>query len=173
MRIGNLKELTGKLVKDWFTWLNQEQEGCCSLCYDTTDKYRYCVCMGWRKVDIDDGPGEWKKCGNFKYQEQKSHEEWRVYWKIGRQTHNNIMQCDFDIDFEMPFVTEDMAKKDPELCEGDVDNTEEEVECRRTERKGLMGYWHAPVGYKSWNELAAYMRKTARRVFRDWKDYDD
>lgn len=171
MRSGSLKEVTGKAVRGWYKWLKDNQEGCCSVWFASTDKYRYCVCVGWRKVDIDDGPGEWRTCGTMRYQAMKSHQEWRVYWKIGRQTHNNIMQTDLDIDFEMPYVTEEMAKADPKLCEGDVDDTSEEIECLTRPNHGFP--YSAPRGYRSWNALAASMRKTARRVFRDWRDYDD
>lgn len=159
MKIGNLKELTGKMVRNWNEWLRVEGEGCCSLCFDSTDKYIYCVCMGWRLVDIDDGPGVPVVVGNCTMPTNKSHQEWRIYWKIGRQTRNNIMQCDFDIDFEMPF--------DPET--GYVDDTSEEVEC--TEVKPMT--WSKPKGYRDWNALASYMRKQARRVFKEWKDEDE
>lgn len=181
MRTCDLKEVTGKELKKWWEWLVREQEGCCSVHFASTEKYRYCVCMGWRKVGVDDGPGEWRTCGAMRYQTMKSHEEWRIYWKIGRQTHNNIMQTDLDLDFEMPFVTEAMAEADPELCAGEVDDTSEEVECVKIMRKpfkycGKIWHpwrWSVPKGYRDWNALAAHVRKTARRVWRDWKDKDD
>ena len=155
----DLRKLTGKMVREWYAWLMKEQMGCCSIWYESTDKYRYCVCMGWH--NLGDGPKE------------KNYDHWVVAWKIGRQTHNNIMQCDLDVDFEMPFVTEEMAKADKSLCEGDVDDTEEVVEClTRPNRHGNFPY-SSPRGYRSWDRLAACMRKTARRVFKDWKDHDD
>lgn len=168
----DLKKLDGKMARDWYKWLRDTDMGCCSVWFASTDKYRYCVCMGWRKVDVYDGPGEWRQIGNMRYQEQKSHEEWRIYWKIGRQTHNNIMQCDLDIDFEMPYVTKAMAKADPMLCEGDVDDTSEEVKCKKIVHPKSWR-WSTPAGYRDWNALAAYMRKTARRVYRQWRYKDD
>lgn len=159
MRTCDLKEVTGRELKKWWEWLVREQAGCCSVHFASTGKYRYCVCMGWH--NLGDGPKE------------KNYDHWVVAWKIGRQTLNNIMQCDFDVDFEMPFVTEAMAKADPELCAGDVDDTLEEVECDKV-RRGCFGYrLGSPKGYRDWNALAAYMRKTARRVFKDWKDSDE
>ena len=180
MRTCDLREVTGKSVRGWVEWLVREQDGCCSVCFATTDKYRYCVCVGWRKVDVDDGPGEPVKVGSSVMYTHRSHEEWRVYWKIGRQTRNNSMQCDLDVDFEMPYVTEAMARADPKLCEGDVDDTSEEIELTKLKCVTLNGTKYVedlklghPVGYRSWDALAAYMRKTARRVYRDWKDHDE
>ena len=44
----DLKEVTGKELKKWWEWLVREQEGCCSVNFASTEKYRYCVCMGWQ-----------------------------------------------------------------------------------------------------------------------------
>lgn len=167
----DLKNLTGKMVKAWYTWLRAAEQGCCSLWFASTDKYRYCVCMGWHHYDDEmvlDGHGNpvTTKWG-VKYRPV-----WKVAWKIGRQTHNNIMQCDLDVDFEMPYVTEAMAKADPKLCDGGVDDTLEVVECTKIVHPKT-SRWSKPDGYRSWNALAAYMRKTARRVWRDWKDNDE
>lgn len=174
MRQYYLKDLTGKVVRDWYDWLKKSEEGCASFYFADTAKYRYCVCMGWHHYDdeivLD-------KNGAIVYDSKihipKFKPVYKIAWKIGRQTHNNIMQCDFDIDFEMPYVTEAMAKADPELCEGDVDDTVETVELRCS-KHGQNGYrYGAPEGYRSWEALATKMRKTARRVFKDWKDHDD
>lgn len=169
----DLKAVTGRQLKEWFDWLRKENEGCGSVVFATTDKYRYCVCMGWRKVAIDDGPGKPVTVGNCTLDTRIFHEEWRTFWKIGRQTHNNIMQCDFDIDFEMPYVTEKMAKADPKLVEGDVDDTSEEVVCNWKRFVKGKWEWGRPEGYRDWNALAAYVRKQARRVYRDWRNHDE
>ena len=128
MKMGSLKDVTGKFVKESVKWLKKEQMGCCSICFATDVKYNYAVCVGWH----DTGHG------------------WEVAWKIGRQTINNIMQCDFDIDFEMPYSDES----------GDVDDTLETIE--------VVG--GKPVGYRSCADLAAYMRKAAQRVWWDWAE---
>ena len=154
MRQTDLKEVTGKTVKGWYEWLRANDCGCCSVYFEGNDKYRYCVCMGWH----DNGTDENGK------------QQWVVAWKIGRQTHNNAMQCDFDVDFEMPYVTEEMAKAHPDLyCAGDVDSTLETVECARIASGPHKGQWGKPAGYLSWEALATQMRKTARRVWRDWR----
>ena len=187
MRQYYLKDLTGKVVRDWYDWLKKSEEGCASFYFADTAKYRYCVCMGWQSGYGPASDEKWfGKDGKLRpafcppVDPKEADKGWRICWKIGRQTWNNIMQCDYDIDFEMPYVTEKMAKADPELCEGDVDDTNEAIVLKRGKvlTKGRNGYIDslklgAPVGYRDWNALAAYMRKTARRVFKDWKDNDE
>ena len=172
MMYSDLMRLTGRLVKEWYHWLRAEGDGCCSICFDSTGKYDYAVCMGWHHCDDDPVVDE---KGNQVYEGlvPKYRAVWKVAWKIGRQTRNNIMQCDFDVDFEMPFVTEKMAKADPRLCEGDVDDTLEVVECAVLANRHRSLPYSAPRGYPSWNALAARMRRQARRVFKDWKDEDE
>lgn len=133
MKGRGLEEVSGSLMREWHAWLRENGCGCCSLQFADTDMYRYFVCMGWH----DMGEGGWSIC-----------------WKIGRQTRNSAMQCDLDLDFEMPFVTEGMAKADGSLVEGDVDDTLEVV--------------GNPVDSRGWDALAADMRKEARRVFGKW-----
>ena len=136
MKMGSLKDVTGKFVKESVKWLEKEQMGCSSICFATDAKYNYAVCIGWH--DLGDGPKE------------KDYRHWVIAWKIGRQTTNNIMQSDLDIDFEMPYSDES----------GDVDDTLETIE--------VVG--GKPVGYRSWADLAAYMRKAAQRVWWDWAE---
>ena len=186
MRQTDLKNVTGKELKKWWEWLAREQEGCCSVHFASTEKYRYCVCMGWLSGYVPASKETWLGkdgrtrpafCPPVAPEEEKF--GWRICWKIGRQTHNNIMQCDYDIDFEMPYVTEAMAKADPELCEGDVDDTNSDIVLKWgkvvTGRNGRIKSMRlgAPVYYRSWEDLAKYVRKIARRVWRDWRDHDD
>ena len=128
MKTGGLKDVTGKFARSSVEWLHARQMGCCSICFATDDRYNYSVCIGWH----DGGHG------------------WEVAWKIGRQTTNNIMQCDFAVDFEMPYSDES----------GDVDDTLETIDV--VDGK--------PAGYRSWAELASRMRREARRVWRDWNE---
>lgn len=162
MMYSDLTKLTGKLVKEWYHWLSSEEDGCCSLCFDSTEKYNYAVCVGWHHYDdkmvLDKNGNPVQGKYGIKYSPV-----WKIAWKIGRQTRNNIMQGDFDVDFDMPFDDET----------GDVDDTLEVIECAvlTNRRRGLP--YSVPFGYKSWNALASYMRKQARRVFKDWKDNDE
>lgn len=186
MRQTDLMNVTGRELKKWWEWLAREQAGCCSVNFASTEKYRYCVCMGWQsgygpasdeKWYGKDGRPRPAFCPPVTPGEVNA--GWRICWKIGRQTHNNIMQCDYDIDFEMPYVTEAMAKADPELVEGTVDDTDSDVVLKWGKvtrgRNGRIKSMKlgAPVGYRSWEDFAKYVRKIARRVWRDWRDYDD
>ena len=139
----DLSGMTGALAREWYGWLRAQRSGCCSLRFASTDGRVYFVCMGWHYVGDgrgDDGDG------------------YAVCWKIGRQSPSCAMWCDFDLDFEMPY--------DP--VTGDVDDTVEEVVCRRIGR-GPSSRWSVPEGCRGWDALAARMRKAARRVFRDWE----
>ena len=129
MKFGNLKEITGKFVKEQYEWLKEQEAGCCSLCYNSDASNNYAVCVGWH--DVGDG--------------------WAIAWKIGRQSRRNVMQCDFDVDFEMPYSEES----------GDVDDTTQVIEFPGT------------ATMKEWNAIASEMRKEARRVWKDWHEEED
>lgn len=78
----NLNKLNGDMVRDWYNYLNENNEGCCHIDFgETEDGYFYSICMGWTKA----------------------YDNWKIAWKIGRQKINNAMQTDLDIDFEMPY----------------------------------------------------------------------
>ena len=187
MRSCDLGEVTGKGLKRWWEWLVREQAGCCSIPFASTDKYRYFVCMGWQsgygpasneKWYGKDGRPRPAFCPPVAPGREK--DGWRICWKISRQTHNSIMQCDYDIDFEMPYVTAAMAKADQELVEGDVDDTNEDIVLKwgKVVAKGRGGRAKsmrlgAPVGHRSWEDFARRVRKTARRVWRDWRGNDE
>ena len=187
MRTCDLKEVTGKVLKGWYEWLIREQAGCCSIHFASTDKYRYCVCMGWQSGYGPASDEQWRgKDGKLRQafcppvvDPKEADEGWRICCKIGRQTHNNIMQCDYDIDFEMPYVTAYMAAVDPELVEGDVDDTEIGIVLKWgkvvTGPNGRIKSMRlgAPVYYRSWDDFAGCVRRMARRVWHDWRDHDD
>ena len=114
---------------------NKNEGGCCALNYADTDKYNYCVCMGW----------------SGGYEKDEAHPDgYHIVLGVKRQTYNNCMQCDYDIDFEYPYNEET----------GDCDIVERDFET-------------APTSMKEWNEIATAIRKEARRLFRDWKNYND
>lgn len=79
MTVAGLDEITPELVRSWYTWLDDEGDGCSSLCFATMLAYEYYVAMGWHRCD--DGV-------------------WRIAWKIGRQRFDNVLRADFDVDFE-------------------------------------------------------------------------
>jgi hypothetical protein len=145
MKTGELKEVTGEWVKSCYNWLQKEKQGCCSLWYASTDKWCYCVCIGWHHYDDDMVKTKWgvKYCPI-----------WKVAWKIGRQSHDNAMQCDFDVDFEMPFPCNEY---------GDVWDSLDVIEPNVFEANMK----------KFWNEVAVEIRKEARKVWQFFKDKDD
>lgn len=118
-----LKGLNAGMIRGWYDWLKKNGDGCCSLAYAQDGDMVYYVCMGW----ID--------CGG-------EGDGYKIAWKIGRQTVRNAMQCDFPIDFEMPYDAET----------GEVDDT-------------LNVFEDEPW---AWGAIAADMRNEARRVAHDW-----
>lgn len=116
-----LKGLTAEKVRGWHKWLKDTQCGCCRLEYFWQAGQVYSVCMGWHD------------CGD---------EGYKIAWKIGRQSVRNCMQCDFDLDFEMPYDEET----------GDVDDTLDTLET-------------VP---EDWEAVAAEMRAAAVRIANDW-----
>lgn len=186
MKTCDLRKVTGKELREWWEWLVREQAGCCSAHFASTGKYRYCVCMGWQSgyapasnVQWPDKDGKWRPAFCPPVAPGEEDAGWRICCKIGRQTHNNIMQCDYDVDFEMPYVTVAMARADPELAEGSVDDTNGAVNLKWGKvtwgRDGRIKSMKlgAPVGFRSWDDFAKYVRRIARRVWRDWKDNDE
>ena len=173
-----LGQVTGKWLKDAYNWLRKHEDegGCFHIGFGNSGSHEVCVCVGWTKVDVDDGPGEPVKVGNSTMYTHKSHEEWHPAWKIGWQTFNNAMQCDFDIDFSMPWNTKEYCdrmnakltkaekKRGVRYCEGDVYDTEEIIELKPSGR--------APKGYRNWDALAAFIRKTAKEVLEFAREVD-
>ena len=142
-----LDKVTGKWLKECYQWLIDHDCGCCHIPFDTSGTHEICVCVGWTDDGTEDG---------------------KVAWKIGWQTFNNGMQTDLDIDFDMPWNTEEYcekmnAKLTPEerkrgdrYCVGDVYDTQEIIELKDGKT--------TPVGYRDWNSLAEFVRKMARKV---------
>lgn len=151
-----LGQVTGKWLKQMYAELVKQDCGCAHIPFSNTANHRVSVCVGWMDNGTENG------C---------------IAWKIGWQTFNNIMQTDLDIDFDMPWNTEAYCEKmnarlkaRGELSkynryvEGEVYDTEETIELKpgRT----------TPVGYRDWNALAAFIRKTARKVAAYAKEVD-
>ena len=161
MKKCDLKEVTGKWLKGCYKWLVKEDSGCCHVVFGTTAKHNVCVCVGW----TDDGTGS-----------QAEGPHYSVAWKIGWQTFNNAMQTDLDLDFDMPWntkaycdkmnakLTKEERKRGVRYVEGDVYDTEEIIELKEGRT--------TPQGYRDWNALAAFVRKTAREVLAYAKEVD-
>ena len=124
-----LGKIDGKTLKGWAAWLKEQNCGCGHMKVGDTAEHEVDVCMGWH--DYGDGPKE------------KDYSNWKICWKIGWQAFNNGMQCDFDVDFEMPWPCNE---------QGDVYDTVSEVGEIKT--------------MKAWNALAAEINRTAKDVFK-------
>ena len=79
-----LNKIKGSMLKAWAKWLKENDCGCCHFRVGDTAKWEMDICMGWH----NDGEG------------------WKIAWKIGIQSPYNGMQCDMDIDFDMPYDEE-------------------------------------------------------------------
>lgn len=157
-----LNKVTGKWVKGCYKDLEKEGCGCCHLTFGDSGNHEICVCVGWH--NLGDGP------------EEEDHDHWVIAWKIGWQTFDNGMQTDLDIDFDMPWntkeycdkmnakLTEEERKRGDRYCEGDVYDTEEVIELKPGKA--------TPAGYRDWNALAAFIRKTARKVLAYAREVD-
>lgn len=151
----SLRKVTGKWLRQVYDELVEQDCGCAHIPFSDTANHRVSVCVGWTA----DGPKTWK-----------------IAWKIGWQTFNNVMQTDLDIDFDMPWNTQEYCdkmnarltaeerKRHVRYCEGDTYDTSELIELKpgRT----------TPIGYRDWNALAAHIRKTAREVAAYAKEVD-
>ena len=161
MKNKELAQVTGKWLKGCYKWLVKEDSGCCHIVFGTTAKHNVCVCVGW----TDDGTGS-----------QAEGPHYSVAWKIGWQTFNNAMQTDLDLDFDMPWntkaycdkmnakLTKEERKCGVRYVEGDVYDTEEIIELKEGRT--------TPQGYRDWNALAAFVRRTAREVLAYAKEVD-
>ena len=130
-----IAEYTGVWLKGCVDQLVKTQGGCCHLKFDTDAENDYCICVGWHDYTGD------PKDGDSRY---------KLAWKIGRQSIRNVMQCDFDIDFEMPYNPES----------GDVDDTINILDP-------------LPKTKRDWEREAALARKEARRIWREWAEEGD
>ena len=129
-----MNKVTGKQLKDWADWLKKEQCGCCHLWLVQDDNRNdWAIVMGWQ-----DGFDE--KENGF-YQQGT----WNICIKVAYQSHNSIMQCDYDIDWLMPVCNEF----------GDVDGAELSIEA------GV-----------NWDKLADYLNKEAERIVKSFAYFE-
>lgn len=118
------RKISWKEVQEHLRWLyaRPEKTGCCHFKVAEVDGRVYAIVIGWHTVSVDDGPDEaallyGRQVGHSGIYPHKSHEEQRVAWKVAYQSANNVMQCDFDVDWTMPY----------RIDTGDVYDTIEEV----------------------------------------------
>lgn len=125
-----LPKIDGKTLKNWYEWLKEQDCGCCHMKIGDTELHEVDVCMGWHQYEEAASDG-------------KNKPVWKIAWKIGWQGFNNAMQCDLDVDFDMPGPCNEY---------GDVYDTLSEV--------------GEPETMKDWNSLAGEINKTAKDAFK-------
>ena len=117
------EKIDAKTLKGFVEWLKKENCGCCHFRACDTATREIDICVGWHDCG---------KCGG-----------WKVCWKIGMQNFNNGMQCDLDIDFDMPY----------DIVTGEVFDTLEEIACNTL---------------KDYATLAAWINRQAREAVKFW-----
>ena len=130
-----LPKIDGKTLKNWYEWLKEQDCGCCHMKIGDTELHEVDVCMGWHQYEEEETRDEVSRSRRFK-------PVWKIAWKIGWQSPHNAMQCDLDVDFDMP---------GPCNKYGDAYDTLSEVGESKT--------------MKDWNKLAGEINKTARDAF--------
>lgn len=71
----------------------KEQGGCCHWKVATKDKMNICIVLGWTQFSDEDDD-----CKDKYY-----YDEFRLAVKVGYQPSNSMMQCDYEIDFNLPY----------------------------------------------------------------------
>ena len=121
------KYIDGETLEGAVEWLKAEGCGCFHKWVGDTEKKEIDIVVGWH----DTGNG----C--------------QIGWKIGMQSFNNGMQCDMDIDFEMPYdETTGEVYDTLELIDGDI----------------------AAI---DWDALAEEINATAAKVYKWRKGYEE
>ena len=128
-KIFPLTTVTEKRLRDSVKSLLDDNCTCCYVTFDKSKNHRISVCVGWT---------------------QNGENQWQIAWKIGWQKFDNIMQCDFDIDFDMPHTDK-----------GEVYDSEEIILTSRNEFNQV-----------DWNKLAIRIRETARNAAAFAKEVD-
>lgn len=116
-----------------------------------TDLNELHICLGFRRVDVDTEEREEVTVGNSIFQTFGKKSVWKIFGKVAFQSKKNIMQCDYDIDWDMPYNpgTGDVFDTEIEICgaEGPVPDLKECAGIAEV----LNGY--VPEAFKALKEL--------------------
>ena len=137
-----LPKIDGKTLKGWYEWLKEQDCGCCCMKIGDTELHEVYICMGWHQ-DGEESKVFETKIGGKVFHSRSVKPVWKIAWKIGWQSPHNAMQCDLDVDFDMP---------GPCNKYGDAYNTLSEVV--------------EPGTMKDWNSLAGEINKAAKDAFK-------
>lgn len=88
-------KVTGAWIKESVDWLLEKECGCCHFkVWEDPDGREYDVCIGWHDgYDPDDKD----------LMHSGDDPGWCIAWKIAYQDPGNACQCDFDVDWIMPY----------------------------------------------------------------------
>ena len=82
----------------------QHKEGCCHWWLETDNNgNNWAIVLGWQDGYEEDDTDE------------LSDGTWHLAAKVAYQPHNSIMQCDYDVDWDMPYDEETMEVYDNEV----------------------------------------------------------
>lgn len=134
------KKTFGKIDLDFLTksikWLNDRKCGCCFQKVAETDNgTSLFIVLGWSDGYDVAAPGTPNADGTY-----------RINSKIAYQHSNNIMQCDFDVDWNQPYNVET----------GEVDDTSTEVVATVAEVNRLND--EAWTAWKNWKNRLDTMK---------------
>lgn len=122
-------KITLEELESDIAWLNSEKAGCCHHVVAHTDAGTVlAIVVGWSD-GFEAAPAGTPNADGT----------WRVCAKIAYQHSNNAMQCDFDIDWYMPY----------NLDTGEVDDTCTEITATQAN--------------------VDWLNDTAKRVWKDWR----
>lgn len=124
-----MSKITLEELESDIAWLNAEKAGCCHHVVAYTDAGTVlAIVIGWSD-GFEAAPAGTPNADGT----------WRVCAKIAYQHSNNAMQCDFDIDWYMPY----------NLDTGEVDDTSTEITATQAN--------------------VDWLNDTAKRVWKDWR----
>jgi len=125
----DMNKITLDELREDIKWLDEQKCGCCYHKVAWTDQGTYlAIVVGWND-GFDEAPAGTPRADGT----------WRICAKVAYQHANNVMQCDFDVDWTMPY------DKDT----GDVDDTSIEVDGGQSD--------------------VDWLNEQARRVWKDWR----
>lgn len=128
-KISEIGKITLDELKADIAWLDERKCGCCHhQVAETGEGTVLCIVVGWED-GFDEAPAGTPLADGT----------WRICAKVAYQHANNCCQCDYDVDWLMPY--------DPDT--GDVDDTSTEV--------------NATVSDVNW------LNKQALRVWKEWR----
>lgn len=129
----NNNYIDGATLKAQVEWLKAEDCGCYHKRVGDTETKEIDIVVGWH--DTGDG--------------------YQIGWKIGMQSFNNGMQCDMDIDFDMPYdETTGEVYDTLELIEGDIAAIDWDALAKRINITAAKAYrWRK--GYEEYDKANA------------------